>query len=80
MTVVLRPGKLRYFVPLDKVRMHLAQRILCDFLPSSTTRTFCKLGRNFRFVDRKEKLRLCPNVVVFPHISHFAIARIPFMQ
>jgi len=42
------------------------------------TLTFCKFGRNFRFVAFIEKLRLWPNAVVFPQFPHLAIYRTSF--
>jgi hypothetical protein len=62
------------------VRMQLAHSIFRITRPFSITETFCKLGRKVRRVARMEKLRLLPNVVDFPHRSHFAIVRIPFLR
>jgi hypothetical protein len=56
------------------VRIHLAQIIFRTLTPFSNTTTRCRFGLNLRFVARIEKLRLCPNVVVFPQFSHFAIS------
>lgn len=62
------------------VRIHLAQSSLWIFLPFCRIETRWRLGRKVRFVARWEKLRLWPKVVVFPHISHFAILRILSLQ
>jgi hypothetical protein len=56
------------------VRMHFVHKSLRTLRPFAKTVTFCRLGRNVRLVARKEKLRLCPKVVVLPHASHFAMA------
>jgi hypothetical protein len=53
-------------------------KIFRTFLPFSTIVTRCKFGRKVLLVARIEKLRLCPNVVVFPQIAHFAIFEYPF--
>ena len=55
------------------VRMHLAHITLRTLRPSTITVTFWRLGRKVRLVARREKLRLCPKVVVLPQDSHFAI-------
>jgi hypothetical protein len=57
--------------------MHLVHNVLRTKRPSSITRTFCRLGLNLRFVAFIEKLRDFPNWVDFPHLSHFAINRLP---
>jgi hypothetical protein len=62
------------------VRIHLAHSSLRTFRPFCRTETRWRLGRKVRFVARWEKLRLWPKVVVFPHISHFAIFRILSLQ
>ena len=46
--------------------MHLAQSTFRTSRPFSRTLTFCRFGRNLRFVALIEKLRLCPKVVVLP--------------
>jgi hypothetical protein len=58
---------------------HFVQMVLLTGFPLSMTVVFCKFGLNLRFVARMEKLRLCPKVVVFPQISHFAIFN-PFQR
>ena len=61
-----------YFV-FARLLMHFAHRVWRTFTPFLKMEIFCRLGLNFRFVARMEKLRLCPNTVVFPQFSHFAI-------
>jgi hypothetical protein len=56
----------------------LAHSVFLTMRPFSMTVTFCKFGLNLRLVARWEKERLCPNVVVFPQVLHFAIVVIPF--
>jgi len=38
------------------------------------------LALNFLLVARIEKLLLCPNAVVFPQFSHFAISNVSFQR
>ena len=61
-----------------KALMHLVQRVLETLRPCSKTEIFWRFALNLRLVARMEKLRLCPNVVVFPQFSHFAIIFISF--
>jgi len=65
--------KMKIYRILERLFIHLAHKTLLTITPFSIIVTFCKLGLNMRFVARIEKLRLCPNVVVLPHFSHFAI-------
>ena len=53
--------------------MHFVHSVFCTNRPFSITLTRCKFGRNLRFVAFIEKLRLCPNMVVLPHVAHFAM-------
>lgn len=57
--------------------MHFVHKVLRTKRPSSITRTFCRLGLNFRLVAFIEKLRDFPNWVDFPHRSHFAMNQLP---
>jgi hypothetical protein len=69
---MIRVEEIFYFV-FDSVRIHLAHNTFRTFRPFSKTVTFCRLGRNVRFVARMEKERLCPKVVFLPQVSHFAM-------
>ena len=75
-------GRSRFFLHrlkpqavFTKVRIHFVQSVFFTFWPFSIMVICCKLGLNERLVARNEKLRLWPNVVVFPHDSHFAIRK-----
>jgi len=67
------------YLSFESVFIHFVQRVRFTAFPFSVIVVFCKFGLNLRFVARWEKLRLCPKVVVFPQISHFAIF-IPFQR
>ena len=58
--------------------MHLVQRVFETLRPCSKMEIFWRFALNLRLVARMEKLLLCPNVVVFPQFSHFAIIIISF--
>ena len=60
------------------VRMQRVHKVFRIFFPSSYTVTFCKFGLNLRLVVFFDQGRLCPNFVVFPHVSHLAITSTSF--
>ena len=62
-----------FYLSFTSVFKHFVQSVLLTAFPFSMIVVFCKFGLNLRFVARWEKLRLCPKVVVFPQISHFAL-------